>query len=256
MLIKSKTLQGFTLDCRDGGIGMAKDFYFDDRHWAIRYLVAETGNWLHGRQVLISPFALGEVHSAHRKIAVDLTKQQIERSPSISDHVPVSLQFERDYSGYFGWPVYWGTPMMWGYYPDIQRSKTAMRVAAHEDHQWDHHLRSARVVRGYHLHAADGDLGQVEDFLIDDETWAIRYLIINTANWWTGRKILIAPGWVTRVSWSEETVFINTTRGTVKASPEYAGEDLLSLDDEIALHSHYRRHGLGEEATVNASTVH
>lgn len=242
MIISSKMLQGFSLYSRDGDLGTTKDLYFDDRHWAIRYLVAETGRWLASRRVLISPYALGEVMLQTQRIAVDLSKKQIEDSPPLDSHVPVSLQFERDYHGYYGWPVYWGTPLMWGYYPDIVRSTNAKQaVISHEDHKWDHHLRSAHEVRGYHLQATDGEIGHVEDFLVDDETWAIRYLVINTGNWWTGRNILVSPTWIKRVSWSDAKLFIDFSREEVRKAPEYFGERLLTKEDEIALHRHYHR---------------
>jgi hypothetical protein len=241
MIISSKILQGYSLHSHDGDLGTAKDFYFDDRHWAIRYLVAETGRWLTSRQVLISPYALGEVMLKTKRIDIDLSKKQIEDSPPLGSNVPVSMQFERDYYGYYGWPVYWGTPLMWGYYPDIVRNKGKQTVVTHEDHKWDHHLRSTREVRGYHLQATDGEIGHMEDFLIDDETWAIRYLVINTGNWWSGKNILVSPTWIHRVSWSESKIYIDISREEVKKAPEYFGERMLTKEDENALHRHYHR---------------
>ncbi len=113
MLNEAKTLTGYTLHGIDGEIGKVKEFYFDDRHWTIRYLVADTGNWLTGRQVLISPHALGSVNREEQQITVNLTKDQIEDSPSLNSDKPVSRQFEDDYHAYYGWPIYWGDAM-WG----------------------------------------------------------------------------------------------------------------------------------------------
>ena len=101
MLSKAKTLEGYKLDSLDGEIGKVKEFYFDDRHWTIRYLVAETGNWLADRQVLISPYALAAVNKEAKNIAVDLTKKQIEDSPSLDSDKPVSRQFEQAYYGHY-----------------------------------------------------------------------------------------------------------------------------------------------------------
>ena len=123
MLSKAKTLKGYKLNSRDGEIGKVKEFYFDDRHWAIRYLVADTGNWLTGRQVLISPYALVAVNKEEQNITIDLTKKQIEDSPSLNSDKPVSRQFEQAYYGYYGYPMYWGGPYMWGYYPYIVRDR-------------------------------------------------------------------------------------------------------------------------------------
>src|ERR1039457_902669 len=177
MLSKAKTLKGYKLDSLDGEIGKVKEFYFDDRHWAIRYLVADTGNWLTGRQVFISPYALVAVIKEERSIVIDLTKKQIEDSPSLESDKPVSQQFEEAYYGYYGWPMYWDGPYMWGYYPDIVRDSEKWRESAQGEKAWDSHLRSTHEVSGYNIQAADGEIGHVEDFIIDDAAWAIRYLI-------------------------------------------------------------------------------
>ena len=123
MLCKAKTVKGYKLDSLDGEIGSVKEFYFDDQHWAIRYLVADTGNWLTGRQVLISPYALGVVNQGKQSISINLTNKQIEKSPSLASDKPVSRQFEVSYYGYYGWPVYWDGPYMWGPYPNIVRDQ-------------------------------------------------------------------------------------------------------------------------------------
>jgi uncharacterized protein YrrD len=244
MLSKAKTLQGYKLDSRDGEIGKVKEFYFDDRHWTIRYLVADTGTWLTDRQVLISPYALLAVNKEEQHISIDLTKKQIEESPSLNSDKPVSRQFEEAYYGYYGWPMYWGGPYTWGYYPYIVRDREKWKEATRaEKASWDPHLRSTHDVSGYHIQADDGEIGHVEDFIIDDETWAIRYLIIDTQNWWPGKKVLVSPQWIERVSWSELKVFVNLTRETIKQSPEYTEGSLLTRDYETALHRHYNRQG-------------
>jgi len=243
MLIKAKTLKGYKLDSFDGEIGKVKEFYFDDQHWVIRYLVADTGNWLTGRQVLISPHALVAVIKEKHHIEINLTKKQIEDSPSLNSDMPVSRQFEEAYYGYFEWPKYWGGPHMWGAYPHIVRDRKKCSESTQGEKAWDPHLRSTREVSGYHIQAADGEIGHVEDFIIDDETWAIRYLIIDTRNWWPGKNVLVSPQWIERVSWSESKVFINLYRETIKQSPEYTEETLLTRDFEAGLHRHYNRQG-------------
>ena len=245
MLYKAKTLNGYKLDSLDGVIGKVKEFYFDDRHWAIRYLVADTDNWLLGRQVLISPYALRAVIPEEQQIAVDLTKKQIEDSPSLSSDKPVSRQFEETYYGYYGYPAYWGGPYMWGAYsyPFTARDGQKWRESTQNEKAWDPHLRSTHDVSGHHIQAADGEIGHVDDFIIDDETWAIRYLVIDTRNWWPGKKVLISPQWIERVSWSESKVFVNLLRETIKRSPEYSEESLLTRDYETGLHGHYNRKG-------------
>ena len=243
MLISAKTLKGYKLDSLDGEIGKVKEFYFDDKHWAIRYLVADTGDWLTGRQVLISPYTLAAVNQEKQHIVVDLTKKQIEDSPSLDSDKPVSRQFEVDYSGYYGMPMYWGGPYMWGSYPYIERDRKMWKETTQVENAWDPHLRSAHEVSGYHIQATDGEIGHVEDFIVDDETWAIRYLIIDTQNWWPGKKVLLSPQWIERVSWNESKVFVNPSRALIKQSPEYTEESLLTRDYETGLHRHYNRQG-------------
>jgi uncharacterized protein YrrD len=243
MLSKAKTLKGYKLNSLDGEIGKVNEFYFDDRHWTIRYLVADTGNWLTGRQVLISPYALVAVNKEEQHISIDLTKKQIEDSPSLNSDKPVSHQFEQAYYGYYGLPMYWGGPYAWGYYPYIERDREKWKTSTQGKKTWDHHLRSTYSVSGHHIQALDGEIGHVQDFIIDDETWAIRYLIVDTHNWWPGKKVLVSPQWIERVSWGDRKVFVNLDRETIKQSPVYTEESLLTRDYEIGLHRHYNRKG-------------
>lgn len=241
MLIKAATLNGYKLDSLDGEIGQVDEFYFDDQHWVMRYLVVNTGNWLNGRLVLISPYALKSVDSKARHIGIDLSKQQIEESPSLNCDKPVSRQFEEAYYGYYGWPMYWAGPYMWGYSPYIERDRQLWIASSEEQIGWDPHLRSTHDVSGHHLQATDGDIGHVEDFIIDDETWAIRYLVIATQNWWPEKKVLVSPRWIERISWDDSTVFINLPRETIRQSPEYTEDSILDRDYELRLHRHYER---------------
>jgi hypothetical protein len=255
MLSKVKTLAGYKLDGLDGEIGKAKEFYFDDRYWTIRYLVAETGTWLWDRQVLISPHALGAVNPVGKNIVIDLTKKQIEGSPSLDSHKPVSRQFEEEYYSYYGYPTYWEGPHSWGAYPDFAsvreaRAHKKWQAATQRKHGWDPHLRSTGSVSGHHIQAADGEIGHVADFIIDDATWVIRYLIVDTHNWWPGKKVLVSPEWIDRVSWDERKVFVNLTREAIKHSPEFTELSLLTRDYEVGLHGYYNRKGYWVEHLV------
>jgi hypothetical protein len=227
----------------DGEIGKVKEFYFDDQHWAVRYLVADTGNWLSGRQVLISPYALVSVDKKAEHIDINLTKKQIEDSPSLDSDMPVTRQFEESYYGYYKWPMYWGGPYMWGYYPYIVREQKKWKESTQGEKAWDPHLRSTQNVTGYHIQAEDGEIGHVGDFIIDDETWAIRYLVIDTKNWWPGKEVLISPQWIKRVSWTESKVFVNHSREMIKQSPEYLEAFDLTRDYETRLYRHYDHQG-------------
>ena len=243
MLSRLKTLKGFKLNSLDGEIGTVKEFYFDDRHWVIRYLVANTGHWLIGRQVLLSPYALLAVNCENEKIAIDLTKKQIEDSPALNTDKPVSRQFEEEYYGYYRWPTYWRGPNPWGSYAFIIRDRDKWNASNEGQPEWDHHLRSTHAVNDYHIQASDGELGRIDDFVMEDETWAIRYLIVNTGSWWSGKNVLVSTQWIERVSWSDSKVFVNLSREIIKQSPKYTEDSRLTRDYEIKLHQHYNRKG-------------
>jgi hypothetical protein len=132
---------------------------------------------------------------------------------------------------------------MWGYYPYIIRNPEQSKEHTKGEKAWDPNLRSTQDVSGHHIQAKDGEIGHVEDFLIDDETWAIRYLIINTQNWWEGKMVLISPRWIERISWSESKIFVNLSRATIKQSPTYIEGSPLNRDYEANLHRHYNRQG-------------
>ena len=255
MFIKAKTLTGYTLQCLDGELGKVKEFYFDDRHWTVRYLVADTGTWLPGRQVLIAPHALGDVNKEAKHITVNQTKKQIEDSPSLDSDKPVSRQFEEAYFGYYCWPMYWDGPFSWGAYPYIVRDCDDRRKQSKlVKEEGDAHLRSMQGVSGYHIEATDGAIGHVNDFIIDAETWAIRYLVVDTQNWWLGKKVLVSPRWIGSVSWSDSKVLVNLTREAIKQAPEYTDWSLLTREFEDSLHKHYDREGYWASEPTHAAT--
>ncbi len=241
MLNKAKTLKGYKLNSLEGEIGKVKEFYFDDKHWTIRYLVADTGSWLQDRKVLISPEAIVAVNREEENININLTKNQIEGSPSVESDKPVSRQFEESYNGYYGWSAYWNAPAYMGGVSNIERDSEKWDPQVDED--WDPNLRSTYDVTGHNIEAIDGEIGHIKDFIIDDETMTIRYLIIDTGNWWPGKKVLISPKWIERVSGVESKVLVNLDRESIKNSPEYNEESLLNREYEIGLHKHYNRQG-------------
>jgi hypothetical protein len=243
MLVKVKTLTGYTLDSLDGEIGKVSEFYFDDKHWTIRYMVADTGNWLSGRLVLISPYALVNINTEERHVAVNLSKKQIENSPSLDSEKPVSRQDEEVYNNYYSWPLYWSGPYAWGAYPNFERDREKWAESARSEQGWDSHLRSTDEVKGYYIQGTDGEIGHVEDFIIDDATWSIRYLVIDTRNWWPGKKVLVSTQWVDRVNWTESKIFVNLSIESIRQSPEYTGDAMLTRDYENRLHQHYQRRG-------------
>jgi hypothetical protein len=243
MLIKSKALTGYTLRGLDGDVGKVKEFLFDDTHWAVRYLVADTGTWLTDRQVLISPFSFGVVDERNHHISLQLTRKQIEGSPALSTDLPVSRQFESAYHTYYDWPVYWAGPYLWG------ARQSPMAGPAEEKHvnsngkEWNPHLRSTLAVSDYTIQATDGELGRVEDFIIDEKTWAIRYMVVDTNSWWPGKQVLISSQWIDKVSWDLSKVFVNLSKEVIRHSPEYSQTALITREYETKLHGHFSRQG-------------
>jgi sporulation protein YlmC with PRC-barrel domain len=240
-------LRGFTVGATDGDIGTVEELYFDDTSFTVRHLVVDTGGWLGGRKVLISPVALRDVDLVGKRINAALTKAQVEKSPDIDTDRPVSRQHEIEFYNYYGYPYYWGGPYLWGGdpypYPLADRA-TSLEKERHWDwagERADLHLRSSAEVSGYHIAATDGDIGHVQDFLVDDATWAIRYLVVDTSNWWFGKKVLISPEWIEHVDWRDSKVQVSVTREQIKQSPEYDPSAFVNRDYETRLHDHYRR---------------
>jgi hypothetical protein len=250
MLKSVSDLKGCTIEATDGDVGDVEEFYFDDEKWTIRYLVADTGSWLMGRRVLISPISLGTADRNSQKLRVNMTKERVENSPGIDMDKPVSRQHETTFSDYYGYPYYWGGPYLWGpvgyprypaAYPAAGPSTVEKEIDSALQEQSDVHLRSTHEVSDYYIEATDGDLGHVEDFLIDDETWTIRYMVVATRNWWPGKKVLVSPEWIRSVSWTDSKVFVDLSREAIKNGPEYNESGPLNRDYEKQLYEHHRR---------------
>jgi uncharacterized protein YrrD len=234
MLRSFNHIRGYAIHASDGGIGSLRDLYFDDQSTQIRYFVVDTGTWLPGRRVLLAPAAVGGIDAERGEIVTGLTRRQVEDSPSVDTEKPVSRQQELELHTYYGWQPYWTVPPLagglapyWGpampgtAYPRPGEARVAEEVAAREREHSDPHLRSAREVKGYHVAATDGEIGHVDDFLIDDGDWAIRLLGIDTGNWLPGRKVVISPAWLRGIDWGEQRIVVDATRQQIKDSPEY-----------------------------------
>jgi len=252
MLIQANELSGYKLQAVDGEIGHVKEFYFEDNSWVIRYLVAETGNWLADRGVLISPYALDAPKQTEKILPVLLNKKQIEGSPSLDTDRPVSAQWESHYYPYYDWPGYWSGPSVWANSQYPSAVKGGWTESGHRKGTEDPHLRSTKTVTGYAIEATDGSIGHVTDFVIDDQTWAIRYLVVATNNWWPGKKVLVSVGWIKNISWDESEVRVGLTREAIKLAPAYEESELLTRDYEERLHGHYNRLGYWVEELVPA----
>jgi hypothetical protein len=271
MLRKTTDLERFVIAATDGPIGHIEDFYFDDDAWVIRYIVVDTGTWLSSRKVLISPIAIGHPDWAEKRLPVSITKEQVKNSPDVDTDKPVSRYHESQYLEYYGYPYYWVGTGIWGQdaYPSmmlpgitpalkaqrvrIEHVQVGAEVRRLQDS--DPHLRSCNVVMKYHIHATDGDIGHVRAMLLDEETWAIRYLIVDTSNWWLGHQVLIAPQWIQNVSWPDAKVSVGLTREAVKSAPPYEPAGQLDRKQEAWIYAHYRRSGYWADEAMRATTA-
>jgi hypothetical protein len=179
---------------------------------------------------------------------VALTKRQVENSPDIATHQPVSRQHETAYLSYYGYPEYWGGPYLWG--PAFQPSQLAAvctapteeaRAERIRQQSTDSHLRCTEGVTGYYVGAADGEIGHVDGFVVDDEAWAIRYIEVATRNWWPGKKVLVSPAWIERVSWTDSKVYVGLSREAIQNGPEYVESIPVTREYENRLYFHYGR---------------
>jgi hypothetical protein len=224
MLTDINKFYGKKLAAKDGLIGHVRDFYFDDRSWALLYVVADTGSWLPGRQVLLSPHAFANFDENEKRLAVMLHIKQIEDSPSIDEHKPVSRQFEEEYYRYYAWPTYWQGPQMWGMGGSaivVPPPGIASEYVHHTGSEA--HLRSTKALNGYKVEATDGTIGHIVGFMMDTKGWAIRDLVIATDPWYLAREAVISLNTVARISYEESKIFVKLTKAQVqKLGEEHA----------------------------------
>lgn len=236
-LRKLSDLRQYAIHATDGDIGRPEEVYFDDGTWAIRYLVVNTGTWLLGRRVLITPVAIGNLDDSTRILSLNLTRGRVKDSPPVDTEKPISRQYEEEYHRHYGWPRYWNASLMPG--PRIAPPPLLTPPPGVEAHVENLHLRSSAEVTGYYIEARDGEIGHVEDFIIDDRDWVVRYLEVDTQNWWPGKKVLVGLAWVEHISWAEGKVSVNLARAVIKSAPEYDPARVISRDYEVQLYKYY-----------------
>jgi hypothetical protein len=245
-LQSAAALQGYGLQAVDGDIGSVEQVYFDDVTWTVRYLVVNTGSWLMGRRVLISPVAVGEVREHDGMLHIELTREQIRNSPPLSTDKPVSRRYEAQYYRYYGWPPYWKPASMTGFpladeprHPEVPRRTPPLPEQRPEETR----LRSSAAVTGYAVAAQDGDIGHLEDFFIDTRYWAVRYVEVDTRSWWPGRQVLVSPRWIESVNWAHRRVTVVLDRAAIESAPAYHRGMPITREYEARLFRHYGRGG-------------
>lgn len=243
MLRSLKNLEDYHVAATDGDIGSVSDFYFDDHHWTIRYLVVETGGFWDGpARVLISPVAFGEAQWDTHKFHLRLTREKVKNSPMLPMDAPLSRQYEQTYFQYYNWPTYWGYGGIWGDWgtPGILGSKTRTSFEADLIEE-DPHLKRLQDVVGCTIQGSDEEIGHVQDFIVDDTTWAIRYVVINTRKWWSGKSVILAPHWIGKISGKDDKVFVNLPREVIKNSPGWSPDQPVNREYEARLFDYYGR---------------
>lgn len=250
MLKSLNSLIGYAIEAEDGEIGKCHDFLLDEVFWVVRYMVADTGKWLPGRKVLVSPIALGKPDWASKHLPVKVTKAKVENCPTLAEQEPVSRQYERKWFSHYGWATYWAGGGIWGSaaYPFALYDKKDAEEEAQEDTETHKSiLRSVKEVIGYHIKATDGSIGHVEDFIVDDSDWVLRYMVVDTKTWLPGKKVLVVPTWISSVSWAEREVGVGLTMDSVKNSPEYDPSAPVNREYEVRFYDYYGRPKYWEE---------
>jgi sporulation protein YlmC with PRC-barrel domain len=247
MLYRVSDLQGYTIHATDGDIGTLHTFYFDEKEWGVAYFVIDTGTWITGKHVLVSPDVLGQPDANSKRLPVSLTRGEIQDCPEINTHEAASGPYTGVTHTRSARPVFWsndpfvldslaarpgGSPMPAP--PPTTPPPMAEQVRGPVQH-------SSRKIIGYYIQARDGEMGHVEDFIIDTDTWHIRYMVVDTKNWWPGKKVLVSPRWIQDIRWDDAHVTVDLPRDRIKASPEYDPSKPVPRDYETRLHDHYSR---------------
>jgi hypothetical protein len=249
MLWNASVLKGFAVAASNGHIGTVSDFLFDETNWQIRWLVVDTGNWLSGRKVLLAPLMLGQLDTKGHAFCAELTKEQVKDSPDFDTDLPVSRQMESNINDYYGWSPYWGNGLFTDCYGYVGATWTETSasvpapidkdLASDQQSSGDPHLRSINAITGYLIHASDGEIGHIEGFLLEDADWSIHYVVVDTKNWWPGKKVLISPQSIVEIDFATRSVNLGIARQSVKDSPPFDSSTIIDAAYDDAFLAYY-----------------
>lgn len=231
-LHRTAEIIGCTAQAIDGKAGSIHDILFDDDSWKVRYLVVRSGVWLEERMVLIPPQAFLYATEGAHEVHVTLSCDQIRQSRSLEADPPFYLQRQIDAATTA--PTLWMTygslydPVIPLYGPALMQAPPEGADVKREKPDYDPHLRSVREISGYQLEDADGEAGQLVGFLVDNEVWALRYVVIQTGSWFAKQQRLLTVSHISAINWERRTLTTSLHRERIAASPEYA--DALLLD--------------------------
>lgn len=274
MLRSIKDLENYSVKASDGEIGRTRDLFVDDATWAIRYLVVQTGDWLASRKLLVSPMAVGHSMRGQKVLAVAMTREQVCNGPVFYAEKPVARQCKPDFIGFPGYPYQSAGPGSWGIdtgpgaattasgdfvaAPECvhhERTQDPRRATAGMERRGDAHLRSCKAMCDFEIRANDGPIGKVRGVLVEEESWMVRYFIVNTGPWWMGHQVLIAPSWIGDVNWLDRAIRVDLARQQVQASPPYETDEALNRQRESGLFEHYGRKKYWTESRRSAPAL-
>ena len=248
MFWNASAIKQYPVEAIDGLVGTVMDFLFDDATWRVRWLVVDTGDWLNDRKVILPPSALGHPNPAKGTFAVKVTREVVENSPRIGPDQSISQETETGLYAHYGISPYLSAGYLAEYrapygstpFPVSGTEEQIRKVADDERDRYNPSLRSFALLTGYHAESRDGDIGHVEDFLVDDSDWSIRFLVIGTRNWWPGKQVLISPRSVLEIDWQGKMITLDVDRQQVKAGPGYDPSVTIGAAFTHAFHQHYK----------------
>ncbi|MCM2677087.1 PRC-barrel domain-containing protein [Alkalicoccobacillus plakortidis] len=266
MFVQAKTLESFSMNATDGELGSIADLYFESNTFTLRYFVGDTRTWFFGGKVLISPEAVTSLDLEKDLININETKEQIKNSPKPSEHEPVSRQYETELRDHYGWTHYWGAPIGGagagmgtpGAYPaapglmmpppgrDRALNKTDYEQDALSHHSENNLLQSITDLRGYKIHAKNGEVGKALDFILNEKNWTINYIIVDVGGVFTREPIPLAAEWITDISWQDKTITVNVEKELIESAPDYELHEAFTREHETQLYAHYARKGYWE----------
>ncbi|NGP46129.1 PRC-barrel domain containing protein [Bacillaceae bacterium SIJ1] len=274
MLYKGKELESYKLGATDGDIGKIEDFYFDESQFVVRYIVADTRTWFFGGEVLLSPEAFQKVDPSDRIVHVNLTKDQIKDSPKPNQEQPINRQFEKDLSDFHGWRYYWlsaggagagyNTPGTGAPGPVVPVAPVPEEAGSHsqrnldetvdethegyEEKELEEHLQhensqlqSMDDLKGYEVHVKEGYVGKIDDMILEDGTWKIRYLVVDVGIGIDTKLVLISPDWVKEISWIDQTITAPLEHDLVEHAPVFEEDQPLTREYEEKLYDYYNQ---------------
>lgn len=243
MLRSLKDYQTYKIHAKDGNIGSVYSFLFDDLSWSVRYLVVDIGKWLEDKRVLVPPVNIIDSNWQNKNLNVKLTKKQIENSPEITEHKPVYLQKQRAKMDEYDYPILLHStdvlPNIYLTAEAVDNSKRSNHSSGRQEITYPH-LRSIKEIIGYSIHANNGEIGHINDFIVEDNlTWKIHYMVIDTGHWLPGKKVIVHPFWIKSINWGRKEVIVDLEIERIKNSPIFDPSEPVNREYETVLFDFY-----------------